>query len=235
MTVNREVKARKVSVITGLLEGRRAAGRVLVVGCGDGREAGQIARELDLEVVGVDIGNEFEFAHEDSAPATLLTMDAQALEFPDESFDVVYSFHMLEHVADPLIALHEMRRVLRLRGTYLVGTPNKERLIGYIGSASPIRDRIRWNVADWRARLAGRWSNAQGAHAGFTARELVDMCADTFGDATAVSDDYYRSLYAGKRRLINGLIRTGLSRSAYPAVYVAGRKSIQAGAKRGND
>jgi hypothetical protein len=106
-------------------------------------------------------------------------------------------------------------------------------VLGYIGSASPIRDRIRWNVADWRARLAGRWSNAQGAHAGFTARELLDMCADTFGDATAVSDEYYRSLYAGKRRLINGLIRTGLSRSAYPAVYVAGRKLIEVGAKRG--
>lgn len=229
MTVNLQTQARKVSVIGGMLERRGAAGRVLVVGCGDGREAGQIARHLELDVVGIDIGSDFEFAYEDSAPATLMTMDAQALEFEDASFDVIYSFHALEHIADPDKALFEMRRVLRDDGTYLVGTPNKERVLGYIGSPSPISDRVRWNVADWRARLAGRWSNAQGAHAGFTPRELVSMCKETFGEATAVSDEYYMNLYAGKARLINTLIRTGISRFAYPAVYVAGRANKHSG------
>jgi len=223
MTVNLEAQARKVSVVGGMLERRGAAGRVLVVGCGDGREAGQISRQLNLDVVGIDLGNDFQFAYQESAPATLLTMDGQALEFEDRSFDVIYSFHALEHMSDPHKALSEMRRVLRSGGTYLVGTPNKERALGYIGSASPVADRIRWNVADWRARLAGRWSNAKGAHAGFTSRELLSMCADAFGDATTVSDEYYMRLYASRARLIKALIRTGMSRWAFPAVYVAGR------------
>lgn len=223
VTVDLEAAARKVDAICDMLRRRGAAGRVLVVGCGDGREAGQIARQLGLDVVGIDIGAEFEFAVEESRPATLLTMDAQALEFDDDSFDVIYSFHALEHIPDPLLAVREMRRVLRPGGTYLVGTPNKDRVVGYIGSASPVADRIRWNIADWRARLAGRWSNEQGAHAGFTTRELLDMCGNAFEDATPVSDDYYLRLYAGKRKLVTALIRSGASRWAYPAVYVAGR------------
>ncbi len=223
MTVDLEAQARKVGVIGAILERRGATGRVLVVGCGDGREAGQLARQLGVEVIGIDVGNEFEFAHRESAPATLLTMDGQALAFEDGSFDVVYSFHALEHMTVPQQALREMRRVLRLGGTYLVGTPNKERLLGYIGSASPVADRVRWNVADWRARLAGRWSNAEGAHAGFTSRDLRSMCLDAFGDATIVSDEYYLRLYAGRQRFIRALIRTGASRWAYPAAYVAGR------------
>jgi len=72
-----------------------------------------------------------------------------------------------------------MRRVLKPGGVYLIGTPNKSRAIGYVGSASPVRERLRWNVADWRARAAGRWSNAADAHAGFTSRELLEMCADS--------------------------------------------------------
>ena len=40
-------------------------------------------------MVGIDIGAEFDFAQEDSAPATLLTMDAQSLQFEANSFDVI--------------------------------------------------------------------------------------------------------------------------------------------------
>lgn len=223
VTVDLESQARKVDVICDMLRRRGARGRVLVVGCGDGREAGQIARRLELDVVGIDIGEEFEFEFEDSRPATLMTMDAQALEFQDQSFDVIYSFHALEHMSDSQMAMSEMRRVLRPGGMYLVGTPNKDRVMGYIGSASPVADRIRWNIADWRARLAGCWSNEQGAHAGFTSHELLAMCGNAFGNASAVSDDYYLRLYASKKRLVNALIRSGMSRWAYPAVYVAGR------------
>ena len=223
MTTNLETRARKVSVVSDMLERRGADGRALVVGCGDGREAGQLARQLGVGVVGIDIGADFDFAHEESAPASLLTMDAQSLQFDANSFDVIYSFHALEHIEQPLRALSEMRRVLKPSGIYLIGTPNKSRAVGYVGSASPVSDRIRWNVADWRARAAGRWSNEAGAHAGFTSRELLGMCAQIMGDATDVSDEYYLHLYDRRREVIRLLIRTGLSRWAYPAVYVAGR------------
>ncbi|GJE97199.1 S-adenosyl-L-methionine-dependent methyltransferase [Phanerochaete sordida] len=46
--------------------------------------------------------------------------DAQALPFPDASFDVVHAHQVLQHVADPVQALREMRRVTRPGGLVAV-------------------------------------------------------------------------------------------------------------------
>jgi SAM-dependent methyltransferase len=42
--------------------------------------------------------------------------DVHALDFPDGSFDVVHAHQVLQHVADPVRALQEMRRVCRPGG-----------------------------------------------------------------------------------------------------------------------
>jgi SAM-dependent methyltransferase len=45
-----------------------------------------------------------------------VTADVHALDFPDASFDVVHAHQVLQHVADPVRALAEMRRVCRPGG-----------------------------------------------------------------------------------------------------------------------
>lgn len=47
-------------------------------------------------------------------------MDAAALQFDDQSFDVVYSFSAFEHLPDPSTALSEISRVLRPGGAVYV-------------------------------------------------------------------------------------------------------------------
>lgn len=42
--------------------------------------------------------------------------DIQALDFPDNTFDVVHCHQVLQHVADPIQALREMRRVTKPGG-----------------------------------------------------------------------------------------------------------------------
>jgi len=42
--------------------------------------------------------------------------DAQRLDFPDDSFDVVHAHQVLQHLGDPVQALREMRRVCRPGG-----------------------------------------------------------------------------------------------------------------------
>jgi ubiquinone/menaquinone biosynthesis C-methylase UbiE len=42
--------------------------------------------------------------------------DAEALDFPDDSFDVVHAHQVLQHLAHPVRALEEMRRVCRPGG-----------------------------------------------------------------------------------------------------------------------
>lgn len=197
--------------------------KVLVVGCGTGWEAGVLARSLRAETIGIDIGDEFAFDHVGSAPAVLQVMDAQSLDFPDNVFDLVYSFHALEHISNPCLALREMARVLKPGGTFMVGTPNKSRLVGYIGSSASFLNKVRWNINDLMMKVQGKWSNEAGAHAGFSEKELGVMCSRAFGsDARSVSRHYYVQLYGS--RLINALSLLRVAPFVLPCVYLVGEK-----------
>jgi ubiquinone/menaquinone biosynthesis C-methylase UbiE len=195
--------------------------RLLVVGCGSGVEAAVLARELKVEVVGIDLETEFDATA--ALRADLRWGDATALEFADRSFDFVFSFHALEHIPDYDKALAEMRRVVGPGGGYCVGTPNRDRLVGYLGSkTATAREKLRWNLADWHARLTGQFSNAAGAHAGFTAEELEHALRQHFRTVQNISRPYYYELYPRKSGLIRFLGNSGLERYLFPAVYFFG-------------
>lgn len=184
-------------------------------------EAAILAERLPARVVGVDISDEFDASA--SKRVELRVADAMALPFEDGTFDLVFSFHVLEHVESPGRALVEMRRVLKPGGGFWIGTPSRSRLIGYMGSrdATP-REKLIWNVVDWRARLRGRFRNELGAHAGFTRRELNDLLRDAFSTVEDETAAYYASLYPHRRRFLSVVDRLRLSRFVYPALYFAG-------------
>ena len=212
----------KVEAIAQLL--RRRFGQpetVLVAGCGDGVEAARLARLLDTRVIGIDMVDSF---HPDAAERVELRVaDVLALPFPDETFDLVFSFHMLEHVSDPLLALEELRRVLRPQGGFWIGTPSSSRLVGYLGSRdASLREKLAWNFVDWRARLRGRFRNELGAHAGFTRRELRALLESVFAVVDDETGAYYALLYPRYRPLLALAERSGLARFLFPSIYFAG-------------
>jgi ubiquinone/menaquinone biosynthesis C-methylase UbiE len=201
---------------------------VLVVGCGSGREAAVLAHELDAEVIGIDLSDAFDPVA--ARIADLRQGDATRMEFADASFDCVYSYHALEHIPDYRAALAEMQRVLEDGGTYCIGTPNRHRLFAYFGSSQTSwRLKVAWNLADWKARILGRFRNEFGAHAGYSAAELRHLLAAAFGDAEEISVTYYRQLYRRQATLVTLLAATGLGRFSFPAVYFLG----QAGQRHG--
>lgn len=104
---------RRTSVLSHLIAERNtvAQPRILVVGCGRGIEAAVLAQDLGADVTGIDLDTRFD--PEAARHARLMQGDATALAFDDESFDIVYSYHALEHIPDYHKALDEMRRVLR--------------------------------------------------------------------------------------------------------------------------
>jgi ubiquinone/menaquinone biosynthesis C-methylase UbiE len=92
--------------------------RLLEVGTGVGAVLAVLGQEFPgVELYGVDIEEkqlDFARAHLErvGVEATLRQADALALPFSDESFDHVWMMWFLEHVADPVAALREARRVL---------------------------------------------------------------------------------------------------------------------------
>jgi ubiquinone/menaquinone biosynthesis C-methylase UbiE len=86
--------------------------RVLEVGCGQGH----LTRALDeqgADIVGIDANPN---APEVAGGELIRQMDAESLDFDDESFDVVISVHAIEHIPGLGIALAEIARVLKKGG-----------------------------------------------------------------------------------------------------------------------
>ena len=92
--------------------------RLLEVGTGAGAVLAVLGQEFPgLVLTGVDIEpRQLEFARghleRSGVEATLVEADALSLPFADESFDHVWMMWFLEHLADPVAALREARRVL---------------------------------------------------------------------------------------------------------------------------
>ena len=54
-----------------------------------------------------------------------VNQDLTALTFADQSFDLVYSSHVMEHVPDPWLAFREIHRVLRPGGRMIHSIPTR--------------------------------------------------------------------------------------------------------------
>lgn len=195
---------------------------MLVVGCGNGREAHALAASLRCNVTGIDLRDQFD--PRAAAEVQLQRADATALPFDTATFDFVYSYHVLEHIPCYRDALSEMNRVLAKGGGLWIGTPNRTRLIGDIGSSATLRHAISWNAADWSARLTGRFRNEFGAHAGFTLQELGEELRAFFSCIDDATLDYYLALYPHRARTMRLLHSLGLGAYTFPSIYFLGRK-----------
>lgn len=202
--------------------------KVFVAGCGNGHEALFIRRQLGGSLVGMDIGEDWDPSLARGVDDfTLVGGSILAAPFPDASFDVIFYHHVIEHVDDPAGSLGELCRLLRPGGLLYLGTPNRHRAVGYVGSfGATAAQKLRWNLADYRARLAGRFRNELGAHAGFSEKELRGMLARDFTDIRFLTADYLRFKYGN--RIPDLLLRVVCSRGvrdvAAPAVYAIARR-----------
>lgn len=190
--------------------------RLLVIGCGDGSEAGHLARATGALGVGIDLVVE---ARARGAHVELARADARRLPFRDGAFDAVYCYHVLEHVPEPERAIAEARRVLSPGGLGYWGTPNRSRLAGYVGGRATTWEKVKWNLADWGKRLSGRWSNELGAHAGFSEGELGRLLRASFPSVESVSLPYYLGKYPRLAGVWRAMFQVGLGRFLTPSVY----------------
>ncbi len=97
--------------------------RVLDIGCGNGNFVIDELRDRFSDVIGVDMDTNAVTKNKTCNEVVLY--DGHALPFPNNSFDVVLSLWVLEHIRDPKEFFAEVSRVLRPGGFFGFVTPNK--------------------------------------------------------------------------------------------------------------
>jgi len=99
-----------------------ATSRILEMGCSGGLLMKEFQSQGLKQVTGIDISSDA-IALCRSAGLDAHIMDAQQLELPDASFDVVTASDVLEHLADEQKAVREWKRVLKATGLLVVFVP----------------------------------------------------------------------------------------------------------------
>ncbi len=163
-----------------LLPHLRPGMTLLDVGCGPGTITADLAGRLApgkvtaIEVTegALDLARR-EAGDRGQPNIAFAVADVQALDLPDDSFDVVHAHQVLQHLGDPVQALREMRRVCRPGGLVAARDGDYARSPGSPPCLS--------STTGWRstARLPGQTAPSRTPDA--------DCCAGLTGPASIAS------------------------------------------------
>jgi len=220
--VNDQKLRYKINVIKEILSNRNnkvTYKNILVAGCGDGMEAKAVREIFKSRVIGVDVSLKKNI--QEGNDYILLKQDLSKLSFQDNYFDLIYSYHALEHVSEPEEVMKELYRVLQKTNILFIGFPNKNRLIGYIGAHNNVswKEKLIWNLKDYKDRLTGKFENYLGAHAGFTEKEFITIANKFYTEVIPVRNDYMKLKYFKEKKLIDLIIKTKLNEFLFPSNY----------------
>jgi SAM-dependent methyltransferase len=188
-----------------LLAYLRPGQSVLDIGCGPGTITVDIAaRVAPGRITAVDVSEEvLESARAEArarglSNVSFVAADVHALEFPDAAFDVVHAHQVLQHVADPVQALREMRRVCVSGGIVAA------RDVDYAGFIwfPQLPGLDRWRALFERAAQANHGESNAGRHllswgqqAGF---EHITPGASVWCFATPEDRDWWGGMWADR-------------------------------------
>ncbi len=158
-------------------------GDVLEVGCGEGRGIDYIIDKAatytaidKIEPVIAELRNKYPQGKFFSGNIPPLT------PFQDNSFNLVLSFQVIEHIEDDRLFLKEIRRVLRPGGRALLTTPNRPKSL----------TRNPWHVRE------------------YTARELTDLAKTIFAQVEMkgiTGNEKVMQYYERNRKSVEGIMR----------------------------
>jgi len=188
--------------------------RLLDVGCGPGSiTLGLAAIVAPGEVVGLDNQREAIERARGAAVEKAVTNvrfevgDCYKLPFPDASFDACFANSVLQHLNKPVLALAEMRRVLRPGGFAGVRDLSGK---GFSSPETPLREKAQ--ELNKRIRLHNGGDSDTGAHHRelLLAAGFVRTVASASAIASGTLEETRRSA-AGFNNVLRGSTRTALT------------------------
>jgi SAM-dependent methyltransferase len=111
--------------------------------------------------------------YEDAYPPKTSNLDLTDINFPDNSFDIIYCSHVLEHIPADLKAMTELYRVLKPGGWALLQVPvdrNRDTTFEDDSITDPDEREKYFGQKD-HVRVYGKDYKQRLVHAGFTVRE----------------------------------------------------------------
>ena len=135
-------------------------------------------------------------------PRAMVRMDITDIERPDDSFDVIYCSHVLEHVSDDRKAMREMRRVLKPDGWAILLVPITDETTFEDPSVTDPKERLRVFGQEDHVRRYGRDYPDRLREAGFDvevieARDFLDADQIERMAITAAAGEIYLCRKAG--------------------------------------
>ncbi len=194
--------------------------KILDVGCGTGGNLRMLAKHGRVE--GVDISQDaVDFCHERGLDTVRLGA-AEQLPYEDNSFDIITSLDVIEHLDDDVEGLREIKRVLRPDGRVLLFVPAFMFLWGVQDDVSNHRRRYTLPSLIKAVKDAG-FSVEWASYANFsffmpvlivrTVMRWLGLRADTeYGINISPLNGLFAQLFAAERFLLNnGKIPFGVS------------------------
>ena len=121
------------------MESRTRGKKVLDAGCGCGDKMCYLSGSSE-ELIGVDVDIEaLQLGSKKDDPHVFIGADVQGLPFKDNTFDVVYSTWVIEHLKKPKMFIQEAYRVLKKDGILILWVPNVKCPEGLITKFIPFR------------------------------------------------------------------------------------------------
>ncbi len=119
---------RRIRTILEYLAPITAEDVILDAGCGEGFYVMLLAELTPARVIGIDANPQLVSRARkwmgENPRVELCVGDVASVPYPDYTFTKIICSEVLEHLPDPVAALHELRRVLLPGGTLVVTVPN---------------------------------------------------------------------------------------------------------------
>lgn len=146
---------------------------ILDLGCGQGHITEMIRRALpESRLTGLDYSSSaIKYAHEHFPEIDFSVGDIHDAPYAPMFFDVVVCNNVWEHVADPLLLLRKIKRIIKPGGHLVISTPSRYRTQNLVRAlrGKPVVLMSRYHVTEYTVGQVGE----QLAHEGFSVKKAL--------------------------------------------------------------